>query len=126
MFFLIYSLINPFEVLASPKTDPIVIGLQKRISNNFSNKYCKAIEAGFSKDEAMRSAIIETEKIVLFSLNPKKKMIEKEKLADQIAIKVINKCGWNFGLAGKEGISYFKKYFLEINEKTTPNKKLSG
>ena len=31
-----------------------------------------------------------------------------------------------FGLTGKEGINYFKKYFLEINEKTTPNKKLSG
>ena len=126
MFFLIYSLINPLAAIASPKTDPIVIGLQKRISNNFSNKYCKAIDGGFSKDEAMRSAIIETENIVLFSINPKKKMIEKEKLADQIAIKVINKCGWSFGLIGKEGINYFKKYFLEINEKTTPNKNLSG
>ena len=123
---LLFSFMNPLNVHASPKTDPSIIGLQKRISNNFSGKYCKAIEAGFSKDEAMRSAIIETENIVLFSLTPKKKMIEKEKLADQIAIKVINKCGWNFGLDGKEGISYFKKYFLEINEKTTPNKKLSG
>ena len=126
MVLLVYSVLNPLDVLASPKTDPSVLGLQKRISNNFSSKYCKAIEGGFSKDEAMRSAIIETENIVSFSLNPKKKMIEKEKLADQIAIKVINKCGWNFGLAGKEGIGYFKKYFLEINEKTTPNKKLSG
>jgi len=126
MVLLVYFVINPLDVLASPKTDPSVLGLQKRISNNFSGKYCKAIEGGFSKDEAMRSAIIETENIVSFSLNPKKKMIEKEKLADQIAIKVINKCGWNFGLAGKEGINYFKKYFLEINEKTTPNKKLSG
>ena len=117
---------NPLYVLASPKTDPVVIGIQKRISNNFSAKYCKAIENGYSKDESMRSAIIETEKIVAFSLNPKKKMVEQGKLADQIAIKVINKCGWNFGLAGKEGISYFKSYFLEINDKTTPNKKLTG
>ncbi|MBK17024.1 MAG: hypothetical protein CMK49_03295 [Prochlorococcus sp. SP3034] len=126
IYLLTFSVINPLNVLASPNTDPNVIGLQTRISNNFSGKYCKAIESGFSKDEAMRSAIIKTENIVAFSLNPKKKMIEKEKLADQIAIKVINKCGWNFGLAGKEGISYFRKYFLEINEKTTPNKKLSG
>ena len=74
----------------------------------------------------MRSAIIDTENIVAFSLNPQKKMILKDDLANQISIKVINKCGWAFGLAGKEGISYFKKYFLEINEKTTPNKKLSG
>ena len=126
MFFLIYSLINPLAAFASPKTDPIVIGLQKRISNNFSNKYCKAIDGGFSKDEAMRSAIIETENIVAFSINPQKKFILKDDLANQISIKVINKCGWSFGLSGKEGINYFKKYFLEINEKTTPNKKLSG
>jgi len=74
----------------------------------------------------MRSAIIETENIVAFSINPQKKFILKDDLANQISIKVINKCGWSFGLTGKEGIKYFKKYFLEINEKTTPNKKLSG
>ena len=118
--------IYPIPGFSSADTNPSAIALRNRISNNFSNKYCKGIESGFSKDQAMRSAIIETENIVAFSLNPKKKMIEKEKLADQIAIKVINKCGWSFGLAGKEGINYFKKYFLEINEKTTPNKKLSG
>jgi len=116
----------PFKVNALKATNPSVIGLQKRISNNFSRKYCKAIESGFSKDEAMRSAIIETENIVSFSLNPQKKLILVEDLANQISIQVINKCGWSFGLIGKEGINYFKKYFLEINEKTTPNKNLSG
>ena len=118
--------ILPVKVNALKATNPSVIGLQKRISNNFSRKYCKAIENGFSKDEAMRSAIIETENIVSFSLNPQKKLILVEDLANQISIQVINKCGWSFGLIGKEGINYFKKYFLEINEKTTPNKNLSG
>ena len=120
------AFIFPFKVNALKATNPSVIGLQKRISNNFSRKYCKAIESGFSKDEAMRSAIIETENIVSFSLNPQKKLILVEDLANQISIQVINKCGWSFGLIGKEGINYFKKYFLEINEKTTPNKNLSG
>ena len=120
------AFILPFKVNALKATNPSVIGLQKRISNNFSRKYCKAIESGFSKDEAMRSAIIETENIVSFSLNPQKKLILVEDLANQISIQVINKCGLSFGLIGKEGINYFKKYFLEINEKTTPNKNLSG
>ena len=124
--YLIVALLFPFEVNALKTTNPSVIGLQKRISNNFSRKYCKAIESGLSKDEAMRSAIIETENIVSFSLNPQKKLILVEDLANQISIQVINKCGWSFGLIGKEGINYFKKYFLEINEKTTPNKNLSG
>ena len=30
------------------------------------------------------------------------------------------------GLMGKEGIDYFKSYFLEIYDKTTPDKKLSS
>ena len=124
--FVAVAFIFPFKVNALKATNPSVIGLQKRISNNFSRKYCKAIESGFSKDEAMRSAIIETENIVSFSLNPQKKLILVEDLANQISIQVINKCGWSFGLIGKEGINYFKKYFLEINEKTTPNKNLSG
>ena len=124
--FSIIAFIFPINVNALNATNPSVIGLQKRISNNFSRKYCKAIESGFSKDEAMRSAIIETENIVSFSLNPQKKLILVEDLANQISIQVINKCGWSFGLIGKEGINYFKKYFLEINEKTTPNKNLSG
>jgi len=129
LFALIYFIVTfvfPIKVNSLNSTNPSVIGLQKRISNNFSRKYCKAIESGFSKDEAMRSAIIETENIVSFSLNPQKKLILIEDLANQISIQVINKCGWSFGLIGKEGINYFKKYFLEINEKTTPNKNLSG
>ena len=124
--YFIVTFVFPLRVNALKATNPSVIGLQKRISNNFSRKYCKAIESGFSKDEAMRSAIIETENIVSFSLNPQKKLILVEDLANQISIQVINKCGWSFGLIGKEGINYFKKYFLEINEKTTPNKNLSG
>ena len=124
--YFIVTFVFPLRVNALKATNPSVIGLQKRISNNFSRKYCKAIESGLSKDEAMRSAIIETENIVSFSLNPQKKLILVEDLANQISIQVINKCGWSFGLIGKEGINYFKKYFLEINEKTTPNKNLSG
>ena len=124
--YITFAFICPYKVYALKATNQNVIGLQKRISNNFSRKYCKAIESGFSKDEAMRSAIIETENIVSFSLNPQKKLILVEDLANQISIQVINKCGWSFGLIGKEGINYFKKYFLEINEKTTPNKNLSG
>ena len=30
-----------------------------------------------------------------------------------------------FGLIGKDGVNYFKSYFLEIYEKTTPDKNFS-
>ena len=118
-------LLNPLSTLASHTSDPTVSLLQNRISNNFSKKYCRAIQNGLSKDEAMTSAIIKTENIITFSYNPQKKWIEKEDLANQISLKVVNDCGWSFGLIGKEGTDYFRNYFLEIYEKTTPDKKLS-
>ena len=121
---LIY-LLNPPLGLAFDTSDPSVSLLQNRISNNFSRKYCKAIQNGFSKDEAMKSAIVKTENIISFSYNPQKKWIEKDDLATQISLKVVNDCGWSFGLIGKEGVDYFKSYFLEIYEKTTPDKNFS-
>ena len=125
LFFLIVCLLYPLTVSAFDSSDPSVSLLQNRISNNFSRKYCKAVQNGFSKDEAMKSAIVKTENIISFSYNPQKKWIEKDDLANQISLQVVNDCGWSFGLIGKEGVNYFKSYFLEIYEKTTPDKKFS-
>ena len=124
IFFINYLLI-PATVLAFDKSDPSVSLLQNRISNNFSKKYCKAIQNDYSKDEAMKSAIVKTENIISFSYNPQKQWIEKDDLANQISLQVVNDCGWSFGLIGKEGVDYFKSYFLEIYEKTTPDKNFS-
>ena len=124
-FFIKCFLLNPLTVIAFDSSDPSVSLLQNRISNNFSRKYCKAVQNGFSKDEAMKSAIVKTENIISFSYNPQKKWIEKDDLANQISLQVVNDCGWSFGLIGKEGVEYFKSYFLEIYEKTTPDKNFS-
>jgi hypothetical protein len=121
----IFFQLKPATGFALDMSDPSVSLLQNRISNNFSRKYCKAIQNGFSKDEAMKSAIVKTENIISFSYNPQKKWIEKIDLANQISLQVVNDCGWSFGLIGKEGIDYFKSYFLEIYEKTTPDKNFS-
>ena len=125
LFFLIVSLFSPSLGFAYNTSDPNVSFLQNRISKNFSSKYCKAIQNGFSKDEAMKSSIVKTENIISFSYNPQKKWIEKDDLANQISLQVVNDCGWSFGLIGKEGVEYFKSYFLEIYEKTSPDKKFS-
>ena len=125
MLFLVVHLLKPPIVSAFDKSDPSVSLLQNRISNNFSRKYCKAIQNGFSKDEAMKSAIVKTENIISFSYNPQKKWIEKDDLANQISLQVVNDCGRSFGLIGKEGVRYFKSYFLEIYEKITPDKNFS-
>ena len=59
-------LLSPTAGFALNTSDPSVSLLQNRISNNFSRKYCKAIQNGFSKDEAMKSAIVKTENILSF------------------------------------------------------------
>jgi len=117
--------VKPSVGLAFDTSDPSVSLLQNRISNNFSRKYCTAIQNGFSKDEAMKSAIVKTENIISFSYNPQKKWIEKNDLANQISLQVVNDCGESIGLIGKPGVDYFKSYFLEIYEKTTPDKNFS-
>ncbi len=124
VFFVIYAL-NSSVGFAFENSDPSVLLLQNRISNNFSRKYCKAIQNGFSKDEAMKFAIVKTENIIAFSYNPQKKWIEKNDLANQISLKVVNDCGWSFGLIGQAGVDYFRSYFLEIYEKITPDKNFS-
>ena len=126
LIFMLIVLFKPITSNALHASDPTVSLLQNRITNNFSKKYCKAIQNGYSKDEAMTFAIIKTENIVSFSYNPQKKWISTEDLANQIALKVVNDCGRSFGLIGKEGVNYFKNYFLEIYEKTTPEKTLSS
>ena len=62
-------LLKPAVGLAFNTSDPSVSLLQNRISNNFSKKYCNAIQNGLSKDEAMKSAIVKTENIISFSYN---------------------------------------------------------
>ena len=124
LFFIIFQL-KPEIGLTFDTSDPSVSLLQNRISNNFSRKYCTAIKNGFSKDEAMKSAIVKTENIISFSYNPQKKWIEKSDLANQISLQVVNDCGQAIGLIGKDGVDYFKSYFLEIYEKTTPEKNFS-
>ena len=124
-FLILVLLLNPIKTLAFSHSDPNVSLLQDRISNNFSRKYCRDIQNGYSKDEAMKSALIKTENIISFSYNPQKKWIEKDDLANQISIQVVNDCGESIGLIGKEGVDYFKSYFLEIYEKTTPDKNFS-
>ena len=121
----IFFQLKPSIGLAFDSSDPSVSLLQNRISNSFSRKYCKAIQNGFSKDEAMKSAIVKTEKIISFSYNPQKKWIEKSDLANQISLQVVNDCGGSIGLIGKDGVNYFKSYFLEVYEKTTPDKNFS-
>ena len=64
LLFIIFQL-KPAIGLAFDTSDPSVSLLQNRISNNFSKKYCNAIQNGLSKDEAMKSAIVKLKTLYL-------------------------------------------------------------
>ena len=51
-------------------------------------------------------------------------MDKKDDLSNQISLQVVNDCGWSFGLIGKEGVDYFKSYFLEFTKKLLLTKTL--
>ena len=57
---LIFVFLKPASTLSLTTTDPNADLLQNRISKNFSKKFCRAVQNGLSKDEAMTSAIIKT------------------------------------------------------------------
>jgi len=116
LLFIIFQL-KPAIGLAFDTSDPSVSLLQNRISNNFSKKYCNAIQNGFSKDEAMKSAIVKTENIISFSYNPQKKWIEKSDLANQISLQVVNDCGWSFGLLERRGLIILNHIFWKFMKK---------
>ena len=91
LFLLVAYLLNPLTGFAFETSDPSVSLLQNRISNNFSRKYCKAIQNGFSKD-GNEISYCKNRKHYSFSLIHKK-WIEKDDLANQISLQVVNDCG---------------------------------
>ena len=82
----------------------------KKISNDFTNKFCNSIGFGLSKESAFVFAIKENNQTF-----KKKKDIEKidnDLLADEIAESVIDKCGYPLEMYGEEGMKQFKKYYI--------------
>ena len=83
--------------------------LTHKISKDFTNKYCNAIAFGLSKESAMIFSIEENKKV--FEKRKGINNINKELLAEEIAISVVEKCGYLINLYREEGIKDFKNYY---------------
>ncbi len=82
----------------------------KKVSKDYTNKFCNAIGFGLSKDSAMNFSIEENKQV--FKKREEINYVNKELLAEEIAISVIEKCGYPINLYGEEGILEFKNYYL--------------
>ena len=88
----------------------------KKVSNSYTKKFCNAIAFGLSKESAMNFSFDENNKA--FEKKKQMKNINKELLAEEIAISVIEKCGYPINLSGEEGIKDFTNYYLSKDKAT--------
>tara|TARA_Y100001968_G_scaffold238272_1_gene221598 strand:+ start:485 stop:889 length:405 start_codon:yes stop_codon:yes gene_type:complete len=84
--------------------------LIKKVSKSFTNKFCNSIGFGLSKESAMNFSIKENNQV----FNKRKGIndINKELLAEEIAISVIENCGYPINLSREKGVMEFKSYYL--------------
>ena len=90
--------------------------LINKVSQSYTKKFCNAIGFGLSKESAMDFSLAENKQV--FKKKKGFNDINKELLAEEIAISVIEKCGYPINLSGEKGILEFKNYYLSKDTKT--------
>ena len=84
--------------------------LIKKVSQSYTKKFCNSIGFGLSKESAMNFSLKENNQV--FNKRKGFNKINKELLAEEIAIAVIEKCGYPINLSGEKGILEFQSYYL--------------
>jgi hypothetical protein len=115
--FLIFStsiIFHSEELFALDNDNSILI---KKVSKSYTKKFCNSIGFGLSKESAMNFSLKENNQV----FNKKKEFndIDKELLAEKIAIDVVEKCGYPINLSGEKGILEFKSYYLSKDQNST-------
>ena len=107
--FIFCSILSPqAEVLYATENDESIF--IKKVSKSYTKKFCNAIGFGLSKESAMQFSIEENKQV--FKKRKEFNNINKESLAEEIAISVIENCGYPINQSGQKGILEFKNYYL--------------
>ena len=85
----------------------------KKVSKSYTKKFCNAIGFGLSEESAMNFSMEENKKA--FKKIKEISKSNKELLAEEIAISVVENCGYPINLSGEKGIKEFKNYYLSID-----------
>ena len=94
--------------------------LIKKASQSYTKKFCNSIGFGLSKESAMNFSLKENNQV--FMKRKGFNNINKELLAEKIAIGVVEKCGYPISLSGEEGIIEFKSYYLSKDKESSGTK----
>ena len=92
----------------------------QKVSKSYTKKFCNAIGFGLSKESAMNFSIEENKQV--FKKRKEMNNINKELLAEEIAISVIDQCGYPINLSGEKGILEFKNYYLSKDQESMKEK----
>tara|TARA_Y100001968_G_scaffold328639_1_gene376221 strand:+ start:1638 stop:2030 length:393 start_codon:yes stop_codon:yes gene_type:complete len=98
---------NTEELYATESVDSILI---KKVSQSYTKKFCNSIGFGLSKESAMNFSLKENNQV--FNKRKGFNDIDKELIAEEIAIAVVEKCGYPINLSGEKGVLEFKNYYL--------------
>lgn len=111
LIYTVLSIVHPEESYASESEDLVLI---KKVSQSYTNKFCNSIGFGLSKESAMNFSLKENNQV--FNKRKNFKNINKELLAEEVAIEVVEKCGNPIKLSGAKGILEFKSYYLSKDQ----------
>ena len=95
------------NLYASESDDSVFI---KKVSKEYTKKFCNSIAFGLSKESAMNFSFEENKKV--FQKSKEINNVNKDLLAEDLAISVVEKCGYPINLIGQKGILEFKNYYL--------------
>ena len=98
---------NSDEIYALESVDSVLI---KKVSKSYTQKFCNSIGFGLSKESAMNFSLKENNQV--FKKRKEFNNLNKELLAEEIAIAVVEKCGYPINLSGEKGILEFKDYYM--------------
>ena len=118
LFTLLFTICSMLILLSTESlsaTESIDNKLINKVSKSYTKKFCNAIGFGLSKESAMNFSLAENKQV--FKNKKGFYDINKELLAEEIAISVIEKCGYPINLSGEKGILEFKNYYLSKDSK---------
>ena len=105
-----------FNILPVVASEQQYDQLLKKISIDYTKKFCNGIGFGLAKESAMKFALKENN-----SLFKNKKGIEnlnEELIATRIANSVADGCGYKIGLIDDDGIKQFENDYTEMKKLT--------
>ena len=114
---LIFSTLFIFDTDELYALESVDSTLIKKVSRSYTKKFCNSIGFGLSKESSMNFSLQENNQV--FNKRKDFENINKEALAEEIAIGVIEKCGYPIKLSGEKGIMEFKNYYLSKDKEST-------